>query len=311
MARQARRFKDAPAVDAHVHHNGAVPHAGNHGLTHEHGCARSITPNRANRNVRRAQGLFQNRGLQRRRPEPLTHRVLEPNQPVHRVVEDLDACTESQRRTRGVFPHCSCAKDDDLAGTHATDAAQHGALTAVARHQFSRQKHGRVARNLSHGANQGLNAVFVLDKVPGNGGGFLGAEGFEKPLVLDAQLKGRNERLAHTHQLDLFQRRRLDLEDDVRLKHLTAVVHDACARLTVVVVGELRLRAGLGFHQDLVPVRDQQRHGFRHEGHPLFLQARFGGNANGELSVALFGLQQFLLGKKGGLAGEGLDGFAS
>ena len=156
-----------------------------------------------------------------------------------------------------------------------------------------------------------LDAVFVLDKVPGDGRGLLGAEGLEQAFVLNAQLQGGDEGLSHAHQGDFLQGGRLHLEHNAGLEDLAFVVDNSRACLAVIVVRELGVGSGLGFHQHLVTVRGQKRHRFGHKGHTLFLQARFRRDADGQLGLTLLGLEQFLLREQGGLAGEGFDGFAS
>ena len=128
---------------------------------------------------------------------------------------------------------------------------------------------------------------------------------------MDAELKGRNQRLAHPHELHLFEGRRLHLEHDVGLEHLASVVHNSGPGLAVVVVGKLGFRSGLGFHKHLVTVGDQKRDSLRNKRHTLLLQTGFGGNANGELGVALASMQQLFLRKKCRFPSECLDGFAS
>ena len=288
-----------------------LSHACNHGFAHKHRRPRTRTAYGTNRHVRRAQRLLQHRGLKRRRPEPLAHGVLQSNQPVHAVVKHLHARAQTQGRAGGKFSHRAGPQDDHFARTHAAHATKHGALATDARHELARHKHGGVAGDFSHRTNQRLNAILVLDEVPSDGGGFFGAECLQQALVLDAQLQGRDQDLPHAHQGHFFQRRRLDLQHNVRLEDLPSVVHDSRPCLAVVVVGELRLRACLGLHQHLVPVGHKQGHGFRDQGHALFLKACLCWNANGQLRLILLRLQKLLLRKQGRLSGQCFDCFAS
>ena len=230
---------------------------------------------------------------------------------MHAVVEHFDRGAETQGGPCREFAHSACTEDDHFAGAHPADPTQHVPHALLAGHEFSCNEDGCVAGDFAHRPDQRLDAVFVLNEVPRNGRGLLGAEGLEQAFVLNAQLQGRNEGLAHAHQGDLFQGGWLHLEHNAGLEDLTLVVDNSGAGLAVIVVRELGVGSGLGFHQHLVTVRGQKRHRFRHKGHTLFLQARFRGDADGQLSLSLLGLEQFLLWEQGGLAGEGFDGFAS
>ena len=230
--------------------------------------------------------------------------VLEADEAVGAVVEQLHGGATPEGSACGEFGHRAGADDDDFGGTNTGESAEHGAAAIGTGEQFARDQDGAVARNLAHGTHERHDAVVVRDEVPGDGGRFLCGEGFEKTVLLDVELEGADEGLAHAHQLHLIERRRLHLDDNSGRENLLPVVHNARTGLTVIRVRVVRRIPSAGLHKHLVAAGNEQRHGFRDQGHPLFLQAVLLRNADNELAASNGHLQQLFRREQRGLPRE-------
>ncbi len=211
---------------------------------------------------------------------------------------------------RGELAHGTGTDDHHFRRGHTADATEHEALAAlVAAQVFSGDLDAGVARDLAHGADDGVDAFAVLDEVPGHGGHLLVHHLAQRILGLHGELQGGDEDLLGPQQLDLLEAGRCDLDDEVRLEDLLGAFDHLGASLGVVAVLELHGLAHSAFHQHIVPTAHQCGDARRREGYAVLLEARFLGDADEEVAAFAAHFLYLFLGQHGHLAGQLLEEF--